>query len=187
MSEQTKGAGKPAPMAAQPAGLWSKGAPLDAEMLRYTARDDASLDVNLLPFDIQASIAHVRGLGRIGALAEREAGITGEVVTRQLDAVLARSGVAALAKAVVAYEPVWAIGTGKTTSPQQAQEVHALIRARVTRDDAAVAGGLRILYGGSVKAANAAELFAMPDIDGGLIGGASLVAADFIAICAAAA
>ncbi|MCX7146762.1 MAG: triose-phosphate isomerase [Sulfuritalea sp.] len=120
-------------------------------------------------------------------LAEREAGITGEVVTRQLDAVLARSGVAALAKAVVAYEPVWAIGTGKTASPQQAQEVHALIRARVARDDAAVAGGLRILYGGSVKAANAAELFAMPDIDGGLIGGASLVAAEFIAICAAAA
>jgi triosephosphate isomerase len=120
-------------------------------------------------------------------LAEREAGITGEVVTRQLDAVLARSGVAALAKAVVAYEPVWAIGTGKTASPQQAQEVHALIRARVAHDDAAVAGGLRILYGGSVKAANAAELFAMPDIDGGLIGGASLVAADFVAICAAAA
>lgn len=119
-------------------------------------------------------------------LAEREAGITGEVVTRQLDAVLAQSGVAALAGAVVAYEPVWAIGTGKTASPQQAQEVHALIRARVARDDAAVAGGLRILYGGSVKAANAAELFAMPDIDGGLIGGASLVPADFIAICAAA-
>jgi triosephosphate isomerase len=120
-------------------------------------------------------------------LAEREAGVTGEVVTRQLDAVLARSGVAALAKAVVAYEPVWAIGTGKTASPQQAQEVHALIRARVARDDATVAGGLRILYGGSVKAANATELFAMPDIDGGLIGGASLVAAEFIAICAAAA
>jgi triosephosphate isomerase len=120
-------------------------------------------------------------------LAEREAGITGEVVTRQLDAVLARSGVAALEKAVVAYEPVWAIGTGKTASPQQAQEVHALIRARVAREDATVAAGLRILYGGSVKAANAAELFAMPDIDGGLIGGASLVAADFIAICAAAA
>jgi len=101
--------------------------------------------------------------------------------------VLAGSGVAALGRAVVAYEPVWAIGTGKTASPQQAQEVHALIRKRVATEDGAIAGGLRILYGGSVKAGNAAELFAMPDIDGGLIGGASLVAADFIAICAAAA
>lgn len=119
-------------------------------------------------------------------LEQREAGLTGAVVTRQLDAVLAGSGVAALANAVVAYEPVWAIGTGKTASPQQAQELHALIRARVGGEDTAVANGLRILYGGSVKAANAAELFAMPDIDGGLIGGASLVAADFIAICAAA-
>jgi triosephosphate isomerase len=120
-------------------------------------------------------------------LAERESGVTGEVVTRQLHAVLAGSGVAALANAVVAYEPVWAIGTGKTATPQQAQEVHALIRARVAREDSAVAAGLQILYGGSVKAANAAELFAMPDIDGGLIGGASLVPADFVAICAAAA
>ena len=119
-------------------------------------------------------------------LDEREKNITAAVVTRQLDAVIARCGVAALAKAVVAYEPVWAIGTGRTATPQQAQEVHALIRARVARDDAAVAGGLRILYGGSMKPNNAAELMAQPDIDGGLIGGASLVAADFIAICAAA-
>lgn len=119
-------------------------------------------------------------------LEEREAGTTGAVVTRQLDAVLEKSGVAALAKAVVAYEPVWAIGTGKTASPQQAQEVHALIRARIAKEDTAVAAGLQILYGGSVNADNAAELFAMPDIDGGLIGGASLVAADFIAICEAA-
>ena len=133
---------------------------------------------------LQADVMPILCVGE--TLAEREAGVTGEVVTRQLDAVLARSGVSALAKAVVAYEPVWAIGTGKTASPQQAQEVHALIRARVARDDAAIAGGLRILYGGSVKAANAAELFAMPDIDGGLIGGASLVPADFVAICAAA-
>ena len=118
-------------------------------------------------------------------LAEREAGITTEVVARQLDAVLARSGVVALARAVVAYEPVWAIGTGLTASPQQAQDVHALIRARVAREDAGVAQKLQILYGGSVKPGNARELFAMPDIDGGLIGGAALVAADFLAICAA--
>lgn len=119
-------------------------------------------------------------------LDEREKNVTAAVVTRQLDAVISRCGVAALAKAVVAYEPVWAIGTGRTATPQQAQEVHALIRARVARDDAAVAAGLQILYGGSMKPNNAAELMAQPDIDGGLIGGASLVAADFIAICAAA-
>jgi len=120
------------------------------------------------------------------SLAEREAGITGEVVTRQIDAVLAKVGATAFACAVVAYEPVWAIGTGRTASAQQAQEVHALIRARFARDSADVAAGLRILYGGSVKANNAAELFGQFDIDGGLIGGASLVAADFLAICAAA-
>lgn len=119
-------------------------------------------------------------------LAEREAGITAAVVTRQLNAVLAVAGVGALAHAVVAYEPVWAIGTGRTASPQQAQEVHALIRARIAQEDAGVAQGVRILYGGSVKPSNAQELFGQPDIDGGLIGGASLVAADFLAICAAA-
>ena len=121
------------------------------------------------------------------SLAEREAGITGDVVTRQIDAVLAQCGIADFARAIVAYEPVWAIGTGRTASPEQAQEVHALIRSRFAREDADVAGGLRILYGGSVKAGNAAELFGRPDIDGGLIGGASLVATDFLAICAAAA
>jgi triosephosphate isomerase (TIM) len=118
-------------------------------------------------------------------LAEREANITAEVVTRQLDAVIANSGVSALAQSVVAYEPVWAIGTGKTASPAQAQEVHALIRARVATESAAVAGGLQILYGGSVKPGNAKELFGQADIDGGLIGGAALVAADFLGICAA--
>jgi triosephosphate isomerase len=119
-------------------------------------------------------------------LAEREGNITAQVITRQMDAVIAVIGAAGLAKSVVAYEPVWAIGTGKTASPEQAQEVHALIRARVAKEDANVAAGLQILYGGSMKPNNAKELMAQPDIDGGLIGGAALVAADFLAIGAAA-
>ena len=120
-------------------------------------------------------------------LEQRDAGKTIEVVSAQIDAVLNRVGVAAFSGAVVAYEPVWAIGTGRTATSAQAQEVHAAIRAQIAKGDAKVAEGLQILYGGSVKPANAAELFAMPDIDGGLIGGASLVAADFLAICSAAA
>lgn len=119
-------------------------------------------------------------------LAERESGATEKVVARQVDAVLAQSGAAALGQAVVAYEPVWAIGTGKTATPDEAQAVHAFIRARVAEQDMRVADGLPLLYGGSVKAANAEQLFAMPDIDGGLIGGASLVADEFAAICRAA-
>ena len=119
-------------------------------------------------------------------LEQREAGQTVEVVATQVDAVLKRVGVAAFSDAVVAYEPVWAIGTGRTATSAQAQEVHAAIRAQIARSDANVAEGLQILYGGSVKPSNAVELFGMPDIDGGLIGGASLVAADFLAICRAA-
>jgi triosephosphate isomerase len=119
-------------------------------------------------------------------LQERESGITEIVVGRQLAAVLDSSGVGALANAVIAYEPVWAIGTGKTATPQQAEAVHAFIRGIVARQDAKLGAGLSIVYGGSVKAANAKELFAMADIDGGLVGGAALVADEFIAICAAA-
>ena len=119
-------------------------------------------------------------------LAEREAGATEAVVGAQLDAVLDQLGVAALGQGVVAYEPVWAIGTGKTASPEQAQAVHAFIRARVAKHDAAVALQLKILYGGSVKAASAKTLFACADIDGGLVGGASLQAQEFVAICQAA-
>lgn len=118
-------------------------------------------------------------------LQEREQGITEAVVGRQLDAVIALEGVSALIDGVIAYEPVWAIGTGKTATPQQAQDVHAFIRSKIAALDTTVADKVQILYGGSVKGANAAELFAMPDIDGGLIGGAALDAQDFLAICKA--
>ena len=116
-------------------------------------------------------------------LEEREAGTTEEIVSRQLDAIIDLEGVASLANAVIAYEPVWAIGTGMTASPQQAQDVHAFIREKIAKLDENVAEKVQILYGGSVNGRNADELFAMPDIDGGLIGGASLKAGDFLAIC----
>jgi triosephosphate isomerase len=120
-------------------------------------------------------------------LAEREAGETRAVIERQVSAVLDSAGVQAFAKAVVAYEPVWAIGTGRTATPVQAQEVHAFIRGMFAARDATIAAGLSILYGGSVKGANARSLFAMADIDGGLVGGASLAAAEFLEIFRAAA
>ncbi|MED5388162.1 MAG: triose-phosphate isomerase [Pseudomonadota bacterium] len=119
-------------------------------------------------------------------LEERESGNTETVVCGQLQAVVDAVGIAAFAKAVVAYEPVWAIGTGKTASPEQAQEVHASLRASLAEKDPDIAESLCLLYGGSVKADNAALLFAQSDIDGGLIGGASLTADSFIAICQAA-
>ena len=119
-------------------------------------------------------------------LEQRERGETEAVVARQLDAVVAVAGIAAFADAVMAYEPVWAIGTGKNASPAQAQEVHAHIRTAIAGRDAKIAADVRILYGGSVKAANAHELFAMPDVDGGLVGGASLKADEFLKICASA-
>ncbi len=117
-------------------------------------------------------------------LAQREAGETASVVSRQLFAVAERVGAAAFARAVIAYEPVWAIGTGKTATPAQAQAVHTQLRAELARRDGDIAENIRILYGGSVNAANAAELFAQADIDGGLVGGASLKAEEFITICA---
>jgi triosephosphate isomerase (TIM) len=119
-------------------------------------------------------------------LEERERAQTMQVVSRQLTAVLDLAGAAALRAAVIAYEPVWAIGTGKNATPSQAQEVHAYIRTAIAGRDAKIAADVRILYGGSVKAANAHELFAMPDVDGGLVGGASLKADEFLKICASA-
>jgi triosephosphate isomerase len=131
----------------------------------------------------QAGLTPILCVGE--TLAQRESDVTEAVIAEQLDALIRLAGVGALRGAVVAYEPVWAIGTGKTASSTQAQAVHAFIRGRVAADDAQIASELVILYGGSVKANNAEELFAMPDIDGGLIGGAALVAEEFLAICRA--
>ena len=116
-------------------------------------------------------------------LEERESDCTKEVISRQLDAVIKLAGIMAFKEAIIAYEPVWAIGTGKTATPEQAQEIHEFIRSRLARHDHEIADGIRILYGGSVKADNAKQLFELADIDGGLIGGASLVADDFLTIC----
>jgi len=133
---------------------------------------------------VQAELVPILCVGE--TLAQREAGLTESVVDAQLGAVMDRAGVAAFERAVLAYEPVWAIGTGRTATPDQAQAVHAFLRGRIAGRDRALAGRLPILYGGSVKAGNAAELFSMADIDGGLIGGASLSAEEFGAICHAA-
>lgn len=119
-------------------------------------------------------------------LEERESGVMEDVLARQVDAVINSCGVEMLGEGVIAYEPVWAIGTGKTASPEQAQEVHAFIRARIANSSAEVAEKIQILYGGSMNPGNAAELMAQADIDGGLIGGASLKPADFLAVCTAA-
>jgi len=133
---------------------------------------------------LAAGLAPILCVGE--TLAQREAGETEPVVAEQLAAVIGRHGVQALGRAVLAYEPVWAIGTGRTATPEQAQAVHAFLRARIAERDREMAARSTILYGGSVKGTNAGELFAMPDIDGGLIGGASLVLDEFMAICRAA-
>ena len=141
---------------------------------------------------VAAKFAAARGAGLVPILcvgetiAERRAGRARDVVFSQLDAVVDRCGASALADAVLAYEPVWAIGSGETASPAQAQEMHAVLRQRVA-DVLGDAAGVRILYGGSVKAANAGALLAAPDVDGALVGGASLDAAEFATICCAVA
>lgn len=145
--------------------------------------DDATVALKFVAAQ-QAGLTPILCVGE--TLKEREGGVTDLVVGRQLDAVLDKVGAAGIGRAVIAYEPVWAIGTGRTATPEQAQAVHAFIRGRIAALDPAVADKLVIQYGGSVKASNAAELFSMPDIDGGLIGGASLNAAEFVAICSAA-
>lgn len=146
--------------------------------------DDALVAAKFLAAEA-AGLAPVLCVGE--TLEEREAGRTESVVSRQLDAVIAAAGISALSRAVLAYEPVWAIGTGRTATPEQAQAVHTFLRGKIASIDARIADSLRILYGGSVKAENATTLFSQPDVDGGLVGGASLKAEEFLNICRAAA
>ena len=120
------------------------------------------------------------------SLEERQQGITNQIVLAQLDSVINTAGIAAFTNAIIAYEPIWAIGTGQTATPEQAQEVHCQIRGHLANSDALIAKGVRIIYGGSVNSSNAGELFSQPDIDGGLVGGASLKAEEFISICKSA-
>ena len=145
------------------------------ELDLVTAKFKAALEAGLQPI---LCIGETR--------EQRERGETEQIVKQQLDSVIAAAGINALSHAVIAYEPVWAIGTGLTATPEQAQAVHAYIRHTISQNNVDIAKTIRILYGGSMKADNAASLLAMPDIDGGLIGGASLDAKSFLAICAAA-
>ena len=152
---------------------------------RLVLRGVDHVDPAALQAALQAGLVPVLCVGE--GLAQRDAGQAQATVAAQLQPVLDRVGAGGLATAVVAYEPVWAIGTGRTASPEQAQDMHAFIRRQIASHDARIADSLPILYGGSVKPDNAGALFAQPDVDGGLIGGASLVAADFLAIARAAA
>jgi triosephosphate isomerase len=139
-----------------------------------------SLVANRFAMAVAANITPILCIGEL--LDEREQGVTETVVARQLNAVIEQQGIAAFSQAVIAYEPVWAIGTGQVATPEQAQAVHKFIREKLSLLDKQVAQKIQIIYGGSMNAANAAELLNQPDIDGGLIGGASLKAADFLAI-----
>ena len=154
-----------------------------SERRQYHAEDDAQVAAKFIAAQA-AGLIPVLCVGE--TLQQRETGATESVIARQLGAVIDAAGAQAFAQAVIAYEPVWAIGSGHTATSSQAQDVHAFIRSQLASCDAKLSRLTRILYGGSVKAANAADLFAQPDVDGGLVGGASLVASEFLAICAAA-
>ncbi len=147
---------------------------------RSLYRESDQLVANRFAMAVTSAITPILCVGE--SLEERENGVTEEIVARQLDAVIEAQGISVLAQSVIAYEPVWAIGTGKVAMPEQAQTVHRFIRQKLALLDEQVAHKIQILYGGSMKASNAGELLAQPDIDGGLIGGASLKAADFLAI-----
>ncbi len=147
-------------------------------------REDSQLVAEKFVAAQKAGVTPILCVGE--SLQQRETGQTEWVIQRQLATVLDFAGRDALAASIIAYEPVWAIGTGRTATPAQVQEVHAFIRGEVSSGNATIAGWLPILYGGSVKPANSAELFAQPDVDGGLVGGASLIAKDFMAIVASA-
>jgi len=151
---------------------------------RQYHHEDSALVARKVLAALNAGLQPILCVGE--SLDERDAGRAEDVIASQLDPVLELVGVAGFEKTIVAYEPVWAIGTGRTATPEQAQAVHAFIRRHIGRHDARIADSLPILYGGSVKPDNAGALFAQPDVDGGLIGGASLVAADFLAIARAA-
>ncbi|TDJ38478.1 MAG: triose-phosphate isomerase [Gammaproteobacteria bacterium] len=142
-----------------------------SERRQLFAEDDELVVAKFLAVQ-RAGLTPVLCVGE--TLAQRDGGVAERTVLSQLEVVLERAGAAAFADAVVAYEPVWAIGTGRTATPEDAQAMHAAIRGRVAETDETIAEGLRILYGGSVNAANASTLFAQPDVDGGLVGGASL-------------
>ncbi|MBK1644469.1 triose-phosphate isomerase [Thiocapsa imhoffii] len=153
-----------------------------SERREYYGEDDAIVAAKIA----QAVSAGLRPIFCVGeTLEQRQQGETDAVIAGQVDGVIERIGIEIFRKVEIAYEPVWAIGTGMTATPEQAQDVHAFIRARIAALDPEIAAGIRILYGGSMKPGNASELLAQPDLDGGLIGGASLDATDFLAICRA--
>jgi triosephosphate isomerase (TIM) len=185
VSEHAKGAWTGEVSAAMLVDVGARYALVGHSERRQHHAEDSALVARKLLAARQAGLVPILCVGE--SLEERESGRTEERLSGQLGAVLEAGGAEALDGAVLAYEPVWAIGTGRTASPEQAQAAHAFLRGEVTARDARIAGSLPILYGGSVKADNAAELFAQPDIDGGLVGGASLAAADFLAIVEAAA
>lgn len=153
-----------------------------SERREYYGEDDVAIASKIL----RASEHGLTPILCVGeTLQQRERGETEELIAAQIDSIVEQIGIAAFTQLEIAYEPVWAIGTGLTATPEQAQAVHAFIRARIAERSGSVAAGLRILYGGSMKPSNAAELLVQPDIDGGLIGGASLNVDDFVAICRA--